>query len=88
MICYIYRSPKKSETYLYVTKKDEFSSVPEQLLKTFGKPEFSMTVNLAKRSCLARENISIVREQLTNDGYFLQMPPLESDNKNYLSPEN
>ncbi|MCP4270671.1 MAG: YcgL domain-containing protein [Gammaproteobacteria bacterium] len=88
MICYIYRSPKKSETYLYVTKKDEFSSVPEQLLKTFGKPEFSMTVNLAKRNCLARENIAIVREQLTNDGYFLQMPPLESDNKNYLSPEN
>ncbi len=88
MICYIYRSPKKSETYLYVTKMDDFSSVPEQLIKMFGEPDFSMTLNLAKRTHLARENIEIVREQLSNDGYFLQMPPLESDNKNYLSPEN
>jgi len=88
MICYIYRSPKKSETYLYVTMKDDFSCIPEQLLKTFGKPDFSMTLNLAKRTHLARENIEVVREQLSKDGFYLQMPPLVSDNKNYLSPED
>jgi len=87
MICFIYRSPKKTETYLYVTSRDDFSPVPEPLLKSFGEPDFSMTLNLAKRAHLARENIEIVREKLTQDGYFLQMPPLVSDNINYLSPE-
>ncbi len=88
MICFIYRSPKKPEMYLFVKNRDDFSSVPEQLLKSFGVPDFSMTLNLAKRNRLARVDIHIVRENLTTDGFFLQMPPLETDDKNYLSANN
>ncbi len=74
--------------YLYITSRGDFSSIPEQLLNSFGKPEFSMTLNLAKRSSLARENINLVIEKLNNDGFFLQMPPLVSDDKNHLKAEN
>lgn len=36
MICTIYRSSKRDQTYLYVEKRDDFSSVPEELMKSFG----------------------------------------------------
>lgn len=36
--CWIYRSPRKDEMYLYITREDDFSRVPEALLQRFGKP--------------------------------------------------
>ena len=33
MFCVIYRSPQRDQTYLYVEKKDDFSRVPDALLK-------------------------------------------------------
>lgn len=35
MFCVIYRSSKRDQTYLYVEKKDDFSRVPEELMKGF-----------------------------------------------------
>jgi len=75
MLCFIYRSPKKDQTYLYVPEKDKFDEIPEQLLTSFGSPDFSMTVDLSKRDALAREDINKVRENLKDQGYHLQMPP-------------
>ncbi|MEI8608542.1 YcgL domain-containing protein [Enterovibrio sp. Hal110] len=49
MHCAIYKSSKKASTYLYINRKDDFSGVPEQLLSTFGNPQFVMMVNLEKR---------------------------------------
>ena len=37
MFCVIYRSSKRDQTYLYVEKKDDFSRVPEELMKGFGQ---------------------------------------------------
>lgn len=31
MICAIYRSTKRDQTYLYIEKKDDFSRIPEEL---------------------------------------------------------
>ncbi|MEM9100905.1 MAG: YcgL domain-containing protein [Pseudomonadota bacterium] len=76
MICYIYRSPNKLETYLYLKEKDAFDAVPEPLLKVFGKPEFSMMVNLSKRENLARADIKEVTRKLEEEGFYVQMPPL------------
>ncbi len=49
MICVIYRSLKRDQTYLYIEKKDDFSRVPEALLKTFGQPQYSMMISLSNR---------------------------------------
>ena len=75
MLCYVYRSPKKDEMYLYLLKREQFDAVPEALLKVFGKPEYALHIDLSKRDKLAREDIQKVTEKLKSDGYFLQMPP-------------
>ncbi|WP_196137701.1 YcgL domain-containing protein [Aliikangiella sp. G2MR2-5] len=81
MLASVYRSNKKDEMYLYLATKDDFSSVPEELLKVFGKPEFSMQLNLAKRSKLARVDIQEVTRKIEEQGYYLQMPPVIHPNK-------
>lgn len=79
--CFIYRSPKKDEMYLYVVEKDYFNDVPESLLKSFGKPEFAMMLDLDKRDSLARVSIHQVKQGLTDKGFFLQMPPTTEELK-------
>lgn len=75
MLASVYRSNKKEEMYLYIPVKDDFSNVPEALLKVFGEPEFSLQINLSKRKKLARVSIDEVRQKLAEDGFYLQMPP-------------
>ncbi|CAG9415782.1 TPA: YcgL domain-containing protein [Providencia alcalifaciens] len=79
MICAIYRSPNRDQTYLYIEKKDDFSRVPEELLKQFGKPQFSMLISLDKREKLANADIERVRADLQDVGYYLQFPPPVED---------
>ena len=42
MQCFIYKSLKKEELYLYLQKKDDFSEVPEPLFNSLGRIEFVM----------------------------------------------
>ena len=79
MLCAIYRSPNRDQTYLFIKKKDDFSRVPEELLKSFGKPVFSMLINLANRDKLANADIEKVKQELTDAGYYLQFPPPVED---------
>ncbi len=62
MFCVIYRSPVRDQTYLYVEKKDDFSRVPDALLKGFGKPQLAMVINLAQRDKLANADINKVKQ--------------------------
>ncbi|TPE19693.1 hypothetical protein FJP62_06565 [Pantoea vagans] len=75
MFCVIYRSPLRDQTYLYVEKKDDFSRVPEELLKGFGKPQLAMVLKLAGRNRLANADINKVKQGLSEQGYYLQIPP-------------
>ncbi|OTA20039.1 Protein YcgL [Xenorhabdus beddingii] len=75
MICVIYRSSKRDQTYLYVEKKGDFSRVPEALLKTFGDPQYSMMISLSERKKLANADIEKVKTALHEQGFYLQVPP-------------
>ncbi len=75
MQCYIYKSLKIDELYLYLTRKDDYSSVPENLLKSFGKLEFVMELELSPARKLARESSLKVMEKLHENGFFVQLPP-------------
>ncbi|ELY3854455.1 YcgL domain-containing protein [Providencia huaxiensis] len=75
MICAIYRSPKREQTYLYIEKKDDFSRVPEDLLAQFGTPQFAMLIALDKRDRLANADLARVKADLIDVGYYLQFPP-------------
>ena len=69
MFCVIYRSSKRDQTYLYVEKKDDFSRVPEELMKGFGQPQLAMILPLDEK----------VKQALTEQGYYLQLPPPPED---------
>ena len=75
MLCAVYKSSKKQETYLYVPGRDDFSKVPEALLKTFGKPVFMMIMPLKKDREMARVHIDKLRSDIKMKGYYLQLPP-------------
>ncbi|WP_026375255.1 YcgL domain-containing protein [Aestuariibacter salexigens] len=75
MLCGIYKSSKKDETYLYLKNKDDFSDVPEALLQTFGKPQFVMVMPLNKPRKLALVEWDKLLAELDEKGYYLQLPP-------------
>ncbi len=79
MLCAVYKSPKKKLTYLFVNKRNDFSSVPDGLLTTFGSPQLISMINLAKQDKLAFSDINKVKQQLTQQGYYLQLSPPEED---------
>ncbi len=81
MLASVYRSKAKDQMYLYITTKDDFSKIPEALLKMFGMPEFALQLNLEKRKKLARVELSDVKKALETEGYYLQMPPVIHENK-------
>ena len=74
MLCHIYRSNKKTNTYLYLSKKDDLECLPESLLQVFGTPEFTMSINLTADRKLAQVDSKDVLDKLEIDGYFLQLP--------------
>lgn len=71
--CYIYRSERKADTYLYLIEKDNFSQVPDELLKVFGEAEFSFQFELTVDRSLAKEDSATVYENLKTQGYHLQL---------------
>lgn len=76
VLCDVYKSRKKDEAYLYVSRKDALSRVPEALLDTFGKPELALTLMLSADKPLARADVSKVLKALEEQGFYLQMPPV------------
>jgi uncharacterized protein YcgL (UPF0745 family) len=73
MLCHIYRSNRKLDTYLYLVDKDDFSIIPEDLLRIFGPPEFSFSFDLTGERELARADAGEVLVNLENQGYHLQL---------------
>ncbi len=76
MICAIYRSPKKEGMYVYIEKKDDFSSLPDELLKSFGQPQFAMLFNLKGEKQLKTAPNNEVLNTIKEQGFYLQVPPL------------
>ncbi len=79
MLCSVYKSSKKAQTYLFVNKRDDFSAVPEALMKMFGKPVMVTVLNLATKVKLGFSDLDKVKENLIEQGYYLQLTPQEDD---------
>ncbi|MDX1655194.1 MAG: YcgL domain-containing protein [Candidatus Competibacteraceae bacterium] len=79
MNCAIYKSPRKADTYLFVACKDDFSAVPDALLKVLGQPIHVMDLELTPERKLARADTAEVLRHLQEQGWYLQMPPKESE---------
>lgn len=79
MICAVYKSSIKQETYLFVSKKDNFYDVPEPLMEMFGSPVLVMLLPLDKKEKLAIADINKVKQEIAENGYYLQLPPPEEN---------
>lgn len=75
MQCFIYKSYKKDELYVYLLQKDDFSALPPVLLDSIGAPVFVMEIELTPERKLARADSAQVIQQLREKGFFVQMPP-------------
>ncbi|MEJ2060595.1 MAG: YcgL domain-containing protein [Gammaproteobacteria bacterium] len=74
MQCYVYRSTRRADTYIYLAAKDDFDQVPDGLRKVFGEPEFALEFELTPDRRLAQEDPQQVYNNLKNQGFHLQMP--------------
>ena len=83
MHCAIYKGSRKIDHYLFVEQQDDFSKVPEALMEMLGSLELVMTLELGPDRTLAQADVNQVREALSDQGYYFQMPP-----KTYEPPAN
>ena len=92
MLTAVYKSKKKADTFLFIEKRDDFSKVPEPLMAMFGQPQYVMIINLAKRTQLGVADLDTLKQSLSDQGYYLQIPPpeenlLETFKKNQKHPQ-
>ena len=73
--CWVYRSLRKQEMYLYLADEDAFDKVPQVLLERFGEPILVIELELSPERQLAREDVNKVIANLEGQGFHLQMPP-------------
>lgn len=89
MITFIYKSSRKDELYLYIPKKDDFSSVPQALFDSMGNhPLFVMEIMLTEDKPLAREDASKVIKNLQTQGFHVQVPPPVLNLTTFKAPPN
>ena len=75
MQAYVYKSQRKSDTFVYLAKRDDFECIPESLRAPLGELGFVLEVALTPERKLARENADTVRQNLAARGFHLQFPP-------------
>ncbi|MDQ5909524.1 MAG: uncharacterized protein QG599_1619 [Pseudomonadota bacterium] len=77
MQCVIYKGSRKQDTYLYLADRDNFSCMPENLLKLIGQPVHVMDLDLHPERRLAQADTAEVLQNLQERGWHLQMPRQE-----------
>lgn len=85
MHCDIYNFSKKDDLYVYIARpdypndteqlKDWLAVLPKDFRKTLGRETFVMHLDLEATPKLARGNKDEVLAKLTEQGYYVQMPP-------------
>jgi uncharacterized protein YcgL (UPF0745 family) len=81
LFCSVDKSSRKREMYVYVNRAKGCSDLPEALLGVFGEPLHVMDMVLTPSKKLARASASEVLERILAQGFYLQMPPSELDDR-------
>lgn len=66
--------------YLYLAEKDNFSCLPDDIMRALGNNAFTMELEITADRQLAREDAATVIKNLESKGFHLQLPremPLE-----------
>lgn len=73
-LCWIYKSPRFEEMYVYLNAEDAFHLMPEPLCSRLGQLIPVMSLDLDSKKKLAREDIQQVKANLQQAGFHLQLP--------------
>ena len=75
MHCVIYKGKKRPGDYLYVEKENDFSRIPQDLLDMMGTLSLVISLELSADRKLAQADVTQVMQQLSEQGFYLQIPP-------------
>ena len=78
MKCYIYRCNLKPDMYIYLAEEDNFENMPKEIFNSLGIVEFSMELEIAAETKLAREDTPTVLNNLKEHGFHIQLAANES----------
>ncbi|MDH3712303.1 MAG: YcgL domain-containing protein [Gammaproteobacteria bacterium] len=77
MQCYVYKSLAKRDVYVYLDRRGDFTRLPPGLAQLLGELQFVVEFEMTARRVLAKETAAAVLQNLTTQGYHLQMPDTE-----------
>jgi len=75
MRCYVYKSRRRAETYLFLAQRDDFARLPEDLRGLLGELDFTFEFELTPGRKLIRGDGDAVRANLADRGFHIQFPP-------------
>lgn len=75
MQCFVYKCPRKPDTYVFLRESAGFDVLPEALAATLGPLVFVIEIELSPQRKLAREDVGRVMANLREHGFHLQLPP-------------
>ena len=75
MQAFVYKSQRKTDTFVYLAARDDFEKIPGPLRAQLGELAFVLEVALTPERKLAREDPEVVRRNLAANGFHLQFPP-------------
>lgn len=71
----VFRSVARDGMYLIVDRARGLADVPEALLQRFGRAEPSIVFLLAPDRPMAQADAGTVLQAISEQGFYLQMPP-------------
>ena len=71
----VFKSLKKSDTYLYAHYSQNFEELPSGLRESFGQYELVLEMQLSPEKKLARADATQVLSAIESRGFYLQLPP-------------
>ena len=78
MQCFVYASLRKTDSNLWLARRDDFDVLPESLVLLLGELRFVLEVRLDEQRKLPIEDTEQELEHLRAQGWHLQLPPQET----------
>lgn len=75
MQCFVYRSTRRPDTYVFVPRADDFTDIPDELMRYLGRLDLALELELTPGRRLARTDGRTVIEHIERDGFYVQLPP-------------
>lgn len=74
MRCFVHKSLRKADTYIYLREGDGIKALPSALLAAVGALQLVLEFELTPERRLARVDATQVLEALERQGYYVQLP--------------